>query len=225
MVILFAIVNLPTVNLILIHKKQIPNNMKIQKSFYLALFVGLILSSCGNGGGNTAPVSANLDGYTVSALQGTSASVAEKFDANGKKVENGYVINGNKSGQWTQYDKDGKIKSIVNYIDGKKNGEELKFNTRGMVEGRTSYINDVLHGISGTYKNGRPEQEVSYKNGQFDGPTRKYFRNGKLQQEIFFKDGKQHGSYKYFDEEGNVTLEYEYKNGEKVSGGIVEKQG
>lgn len=197
--------------------------MKIRNSFYLALFVAIVLSACGGGGGNAVPVSADLNGYTVTPLKGTNASIAEKFDANGKKIESGYVINGNKSGQWTQYEADGKIKFIVNYIDGLKNGDELTFNSRGQIEGRTSYKNNVLDGIYGTYKNGRPTQEVSYKDGQFDGPTRKYFTNGKLQQEIFFKNGKQHGTYKYFDEEGNVTLEYEYKNGEKVSGGIVEK--
>ena len=103
------------------------------------------------------------------------------------------------------------------------NGEELKFNSRGMLEGRNSYKNNILDGLSGTYKNGRPVQEISYKNGQYDGATKKYFNNGKIQQEINFKNGKQHGVFKYFDEEGNVTLEYLYKNGEKVSGGIVEK--
>lgn len=196
--------------------------MKIQKSIFLAFLMALMLSACG-GGGSAVPVSANLEGYTVTQLKGTNASVAEKYDANGKKVESGYVINGNKSGQWTRYDADGKIRFVVNYIDGLKNGDELSFNTRGQIENRTSYRNDVLDGIAGTYKNGRPTQEVSYKDGQFDGPTRKYFNNGKLQQEINFKNGKQHGAYKYFDEEGNITLEYEYKNGEKVSGGIVEK--
>ena len=194
--------------------------MKFQKGLYLALAVSIVLSACG-GGESAVPVAANLQGYIVSPLKGTNASVAEKFDANGNKIESGYVINGNKSGQWTQYDADGKIRFVVNYIDGLKNGDELSFNTRGQIEARTSYRNDKLDGISGTYKSGRPTQEVSYKNGQYDGPTRKYFSNGKIQQEIFFKDGKQHGSFKYFDEEGNVTLEYEYKNGEKVSGGIV----
>ncbi len=196
--------------------------MKFQKNLYLSFVVAILLSACG-GGGSAIPVAANLDGYTVNPLNGTNASVAEKFDTNGNKVESGYVINGNKSGQWTRYDADGKIRFVVNYIDGLKNGDELSFNTRGQIENRTSYINDILDGISGTYKGGRPTQEISYKNGQYDGPTRKYFRNGKLQQEIYFKDGKQHGTFKYFDEEGNVTLEYEYKNGEKVSGGIVEK--
>jgi len=196
--------------------------MKIQKSLCLAFVITLMLSACG-GGGSAVPVSANLEGYTVSPLKGTNASIAEKFDPNGNKVESGYVINGNKSGQWTRYDADGKIRFVVNYIDGLKNGDEVSFNIRGQIEARTSYRNDQLDGIAGTYKSGRPTQEVSYKNGQYDGPTKKYFPNGKIQQEINFKDGKQHGMFKYFDEEGNVTLEYEYKNGEKVSGGIVEK--
>ncbi len=196
--------------------------MKIQKSLCLAIVITVMLSACGSGG-TAVPVAANLDGYTVSPLKGTNASVAEKFDANGNKVESGYVINGNKSGQWTRYDADGKIRFVVNYIDGLKNGDELSFNTRGQIEARTSYRNDQLDGISGTYKSGRPTQEISYRNGQYDGPTKKYFPNGKIQQEINFKDGKQHGMFKYFDEEGNVTLEYEYKNGEKISGGIVDK--
>ncbi|MEM9547127.1 MAG: toxin-antitoxin system YwqK family antitoxin [Bacteroidota bacterium] len=197
--------------------------MNFGKSFLIATVAALILSACGGGGSSATPVAANLVGYAVIPLAGTSASIAEKYDADGNKVESGFVVNGMKNGQWTQYDADGKIRFVVNYIDGLKNGDELSFNTRGQIEARTSYKNDQLHGISGTYKSGRPTQEVSYKDGQFDGPTRKYFRDGKLQQEIYFKNGKQHGSFKYFDEEGNVTLEYEYKNGEKVSGGIVEK--
>ena len=103
--------------------------MKIQKSIILAFVVAIALSACGDGG-STVPASANLDGYTVSKLKGTNASIAEKFDVNGNKTESGYVINGNKSGQWTRYDADGKIRFVSNYIDGFKNGDELSFNTR-----------------------------------------------------------------------------------------------
>jgi len=197
--------------------------MSFQKSLYLAFVVAIFLSACGNGGGSAGPIAVDLSEYTISPLGGTDASIAEKYDANGNVLESGFVINGKKGGQWTTYDVDGKIRSIVNYIDGLKNGDELSFNTRGQIEARASYKNNVLDGISGTYKSGRPTQEIMYKDGQYHGPTRKYFRNGKLQQEINFKNGKQHGAFKYYDEEGNVTLEYEYKNGEKVSGGIVEK--
>jgi len=195
--------------------------MKIQLSFVLALFCALVITACG-GGGSSQPVPADLNGYSVNDLPGTNASIAQKMGAEGKLAESGYIIGGNKSGQWTTYDKDGKIKSIVNYIDGKKNGEELVFSSRGQIETKNSYKNDVLDGLAGTYKNGRPTQEVTYKDGQFHGPTFKYFRNGKMQQEINFKNGKQDGKFKYFDEEGKVTLEYDYKNGEKISGGIVE---
>jgi len=122
--------------------------MKIQKSFYLAFVVAIVLTACG-GEEMVVPVSADLEGYSVTALKGTNAAVAEKYDANGKKIESGYVINGNKNGQWTQYDADGKIRFIVNYIDGLKNGDELAFNTRGQIESRTSYRNNALDGISG----------------------------------------------------------------------------
>ncbi len=196
--------------------------MKIQLSFALAIICAMFITACG-GGGSSQPISADMTGYTVSDLEGTNASGAQKFNAAGVVIENGYIIAGNKSGQWSTYGDDGRISSVANYIDGMKNGEELNFNNRGMLEGKTSYKNNKLHGLSGTYKNGRPVQEISYKDGQFDGSTKKYFNNGKIQQEINFKNGKQDGVFKYFDEEGNVTLEYMYKNGEKVSGGIVEK--
>ena len=197
--------------------------MKIQLSFALAIICAMFITACGGGGGSSQSVSADLAGYTVSDLKGTSASVAQKFNSAGKVIENGYVVDGNKSGQWSTYDNEGRISSVVNYIEGMKSGEELNFNSRGMLESKTSHRNNKLDGLAGTYKNGRPVQEVSYKDGQFDGPTKKYFNNGKIQQEINFKNGKQDGSFKYYDEEGNVTLEYMYKNGEKVSGGIVEK--
>ncbi|MFT6338385.1 MAG: antitoxin component YwqK of YwqJK toxin-antitoxin module [Saprospiraceae bacterium] len=196
--------------------------MKIQLSFFLAIISAMLITACG-GGGASQPIPADLAGYIVNDLKGTNAAVAQKFNPTGLLIENGYLIGGNKSGQWSTYDTDGRISSVVNYIEGKKNGEELKLNSRGMLEGRNSYKNNSLDGLSGTYKNGRPVQEISYKNGQFDGATKKYFKNGKIQQEINFKKGKQHGVFKYFNEEGDVTLEYMYKNGEKVSGGIVEK--
>lgn len=196
--------------------------MKTQLIFALAIICTMLIIACG-GGGTSQPIPADLAGYTVNDLEGTNAAVAQKFNQSGLVIENGYIIGGNKSGQWSTYDNDGRISSVSNFIEGKMTGEELKFNSRGMLEGKNSYKNNILDGLSGTYKNGRPVQEISYKNGQFDGATKKYFNNGKIQQEINFKNGKQHGVFKYFDEDGNVTLEYMYKNGEKVSGGIVKK--
>ena len=57
--------------------------MKIQKTFYLAFIVAMVLTACGDK--MVVPVSADLVGYTVTPLKGTNASVAEKYDTNGKK--------------------------------------------------------------------------------------------------------------------------------------------
>lgn len=194
--------------------------MKIQMSFVLALVCALIISACG-GSGSSKPIPADLTGFTMSDIAGTNTSIAQKVNASGLVIESGYVVNGNRNGQWATYDEEGKILTLCNYVDGKKSGEDLKFSKRGQIEVRTAYLNNQLNGIVGTYKNGRPVQEVSYKDGMLDGPTYKYFNNGKLQQEINYKNNKQDGAFKYFDEDGKVTLEYMYKNGEKVSGGIV----
>jgi len=195
--------------------------MKTAYNLFFALVVGIVLSSCG-GNQSTDVKSASLTGYSLTDL-GNGASKAVKKDGNGLVVEEGYVINGVKNGQWTSYDEGGKIYAVTNYINGKKNGKELIFNKRFQVETMVSYTDDQYDGIYGEYKNGRPEQEVSYKMGQFDGPTRMYFKTGKLQKEVNFKDGKQHGDYRFYDEEGNITVQYKYRDGNKISGGIVKQ--
>ena len=90
--------------------------MKTQLSFVLAIICAMLITACG-GGGTSQPVPADLAGYTVNDLQGTSAAVAQKFNENGGLIESGYIIGGNKTGQWSTYDDDGRISSVVNYID------------------------------------------------------------------------------------------------------------
>ena len=145
--------------------------MKTQLTFMLAIISAMIITACGGGGGTTQSVPADLSGYTVNDLSGTNAAVAQKLGADGKATEQGYLIGGQKSGQWTTFDADGRISTLTNYIAGMKNGVELKFNSRGMIEAMTSFKNNKLDGLSGTYKNGRPLQEVSYKNGEYDNYT------------------------------------------------------
>jgi len=184
----------------------------------LFIFTVLALFSCQS---NT-PVPSNLAGYDSITIPGSESVKVVKQGDDGKVVETGYILNGNKHGIWTTYSPENKIKTIANYIDGKKNGTYLELSSRGQIELLITYTNDEYDGPYGKYKFGRATEDMVYVKGQLDGEFKTYFNNGKIQKLVTFKNGKQDGPLKYYDEEGNVTLEYMYKNGNKVSGGIVE---
>ncbi len=187
----------------------------------------IILFGCGNsGGGPAAP--ANLTGFEMGNIPGSSIQKAVKKNGNGQLVEEGYVLDGKKSGTWTSYhlgEEIIRVKSISNYAAGKKNGLHMEFSNRGQLELHANYLNDVLDGQSLKFKFGtRVEEESNYKNGKLHGTYKMYHGNGKTQKEINYKDGVQHGAFRYYNEEEQMTLEYEYKDGEKVSGGIVKPE-
>ncbi len=165
----------------------------------------------------------DLKGYETESISG-NAQFATYRDQNGFLIAKGQVLDGVRTGTWVTYhDQSNKIKTITNYINGIKNGIQVTLNDRGQIESSTEYKNDVLHGMTVTYKFGRPIEETSYKDGVLDGPFAIY-NNGKIQRRGAFKDGKQHGTLEYFDDKGNLTLKYEYKDGEKISGGIVKPE-
>ncbi len=182
----------------------------------------LTLLACGGGGSMTGP-QYDLKSYDTEDIGG-GAKLVSYQDAEQYFLAQGTVIGGVRNGAWTTFHPNSnKIKSITNYVNGVKNGVEITMNDRGQIESMAFYKNDVLHGVKGNYKFGRPTDETTYQDGKVSGPFAVYNSKAQLQKKGSFKDGKQHGLLQFFDEEGNMTLEYEYKDGEKIRGGIVEK--
>ena len=172
--------------------------------------------------------SANLEGYETETVKGTNITKAMKRNAAGEIIELGYVSNGKRNGMWMTYyegDNAGKIKTVASYSDGILSGPYLELSNRGQIETEVNYSNNKYNGKYATYKFGRMTKEVNYTDNELDGVTREYDNKGNVQKEINYKNGKQHGLMRYYNEEGEVILEYEYNNGEKVSGGMVEKEG
>lgn len=189
--------------------------------FSLMITLGFFaLAGCGEKATTSAP-GPQVSGYDTEAIEGSSIVRASKSSGD-IVVEEGYLLDGTKTGLWVTYDADGKVTSMKNYVNGKLDGVSVVMSQREQIDEKAHYRQDVLHGLSGKYRFGRPEEELPYKNGQLDGIVRKYYQNGKIREEIGFKDGKQHGSYKYYNEDGSISLDYTYENGEKISGGIVE---
>ena len=192
----------------------------------LYLFVCLFLFSCGNGGApatSSAPPVAGLEGFTIENVAGSSIQKATMLDGSNVLIEEGHVVDGNRTGAWTSYfPKDGRVKSVTTYLNGRKNGLYLEMNDRGSVDVQSNYVDDILHGKYVKYKFGsRMEKEINYNMGKYDGAYREYHNNGKMMKEVFYKDGVQDGTFRQFNDKEQVIMEYVYKNGEKVSGGIV----
>ncbi len=141
---------------------------------------------------------------------------------NGVKRQEGFVLNGGKTGTWLTYHTDGRIKTVESYANNQLDGVQLELDQRGQVVKRAFYQAGLLHGASSTYKFGRPQEIIPYNMSIVDGTVKRYYVNGKLMEEIQFKNGKQDGYYRHYNEQEQMDLEYVYKNGEKVSGGMVD---
>ena len=186
------------------------------------LILSLVIFSCQQGNTDSPQITTSpdpaLEGFEITDIPGTNYQKAVKKDEAGTVLEEGQLINGQRTGTWITYHGGQPFpKSLITYTGGLANGPYFEFNNRGQVEMKASYLNNKLDGPWATYKFGRPMNTANYKNGELDGIYVEYATGtGKPKKEIGYKEGKMHGRYIYFDEEGNVTLEYMYKNGEKV---------
>ena len=197
----------------------------MNKGFTLIL-LSFLLYACGGEAPQLSSNASTFDatGFKMEPIPGTNAQWALKVDADGNRLEEGAVVNGQKEGTWTTYHSEKKYPSkIANFVNGKYNGPYWEMNDRGQLTLKAAYRNNKLHGPWASYGFSRLEVETEYKNGELHGVYKEYNKsNGKLQKEINYRDGKQHGLYRFYNEQGEITVEYEYNNGEKVSGGIVQ---
>lgn len=207
-------------------------NPVAMKDFQLLVLMVLLLSSfaCNSSGSAedglaTEPIETfDPEAYLVEEVPGSAFQRAERMEANGSLLEEGYLEDGVRQGTWVVYHPNSVVpKQVISYVDGKYNGIYLEFNNRGYLELRANYKNNLLHGPWAKYRFGRPTHEAHYTEGKLDGVYREYIMNtGKLTKEISYKNGVMDGPYRYYNEDGNVTLEYEYRNGEKVGGGEID---
>ncbi len=194
----------------------------------LAILLICLLNSCQQDvTDNTSPSDVgamDLSGYETEELPNGVLRALRK-DNNGLVKEEGYIVNGKKSGIWTTYIED-RAESITSYVGGILNGKTFMFDHRRQIIEEKTYVDGKLHGKQGTYKFGRPKLEEYYVRDTRHGPYRKYFESGKdqgkISQSVDYVNGKIDGKVRHFNGDGEVTVEYNYKNGEKISGGIVE---
>lgn len=200
--------------------------MYLKVVFFLlfSLFMGCDATEKNNGSDvNSGVAKAVLAGFSEEKLPGSDLTyVCRKF-SDGGIIEEGYVQNGVKTGNWILYHSDTRhMKTMNNYLKGKLNGPQYEYNRRGNVDLRTTYQNGELSGLYIEYSNGRLKKEITYKNGKINGYIKEFNNREKLFRFTEYQDNALHGKAITYNEEGKIIMEYLYKNGKKISGGLVE---
>ncbi|MDX1684641.1 MAG: hypothetical protein R3275_05345 [Saprospiraceae bacterium] len=184
-------------------------------------FTLLMLLSCGQ---NETTVKGDWSKYEIESVPHSDHKKAMLKNTSGEIIQEGFIKNGVRDGQWTYYNpQQNYITKVEHYINGRLNGVALELNRRHELETRSHYKGGQRHGYYVKYHRSRPKTEAYYKDGQLHGRMTKYHDySDQIMSEAEYRNGQQHGIYRYYDEQGNITLDYLYENGKKVRGGIVE---
>lgn len=191
---------------------------------FILLLTTVLFFACGEPAEPAATVATTGDftGYEIAKVAGSEFEKATKKNGQtGQVIEDGFILNGRKTGTWTTYHSTSNLTvyTATNYVDGKREGLYFEAEKNNRVKSIGSFSNDVKHGKWITYNFSRREVEQDYKNGKLHGFSRTFYKTGKdgqVKEEIEFDNGVQHGSYRYYKEDGTITMDYVYKNGEII---------
>jgi hypothetical protein len=88
--------------------------------------------------------------------------------------------------------------------------------TKKLSDGTYDSIVPIENGVSKAYyKNGKLKLEITFKNGKYDGPAKKYYPTGTCQAVFKYKDGIKNGTETIYYESGKPYLVSTYVNGKK----------
>ncbi|MDQ3016776.1 MAG: hypothetical protein M3R25_08705, partial [Bacteroidota bacterium] len=154
----------------------------------------------------------DMSGFILTDISGSNIKHATRKDPVGQLVNEGFILDDKKTGQWVEYSNEGYITSVSNFVNGWLEGPAMKYSPRGQIEEQNNYHLGKFEGTQIAYKYGKILKTSPYLNGNLDGIVKMYDdKTFKLRQEIAYKEGKQHGFFRNYDENGAVNLEYEYK--------------
>lgn len=185
----------------------------------LLLLALAVLSACSSEKEKStpAPSGSKLSGFTLVEADGIGLSRAQKSDAGGNLLEEGFVKDGSKEGTWTVFRPGlGFPQSVASYVGGKLNGPYIEFNEENKITLLANYENNLLHGKWFRYQYGELAFSAEYRRGKLHGLYKEYRGQGKVAKEISYTDGELDGPYRFFDDRGNVVLEYAYRKGKKI---------
>lgn len=104
---------------------------------------------------NTVASSDELKHMQLENIPGSDIQFAHQADSAGTAIQEGYVLNGKKTGEWISYTPDGDIQIINHYVDNQLEGTQLQMGFRNQVDLKSTYRSGQLNGPWVRYKFGK----------------------------------------------------------------------
>lgn len=150
-----------------------------------------------------------------------------EYYENGRKKNEGQMINGKKNGKWKFWYEDGTIMAIESYKNGILDGLSEFFYENGQLKDSASYnMGKVIGQVKAWHENGQLNSIVTYDDkGKMNGLTWIWQENGILLQEGCFKNDQMDGEWKdYYYSSGRIRMKHHYINGKQVGKWIYFRQ-
>lgn len=149
--------------------------------------------------------------------------VYREYYPSGQLFIDGRFAKGRQDGEWTYYHPNGELNRKVVYADGQLNGAWEVHRADGSLAAKRSFAKGQRDGEWIIYdETGKlPIREEHYLLGKQDGVWKTWFPDGKLRQEISFKDGVKQGPSKEWNENGEIRAEINYVNNKPDGTAIV----
>lgn len=131
----------------------------------------------------------------------------QKFNQEGKRVEEAYYMRDTLNGPRVLYYPQGDTLSVEMYRMGRFEGAYRAYYENGQLQLSGMYVNNEMSGAwRKYYDTGELMEVVTMKANLENGPFVEYFRNGKLKAEGSYLDGPyEHELLKLYNEEGELV--------------------
>ena len=136
----------------------------------------------------------------------------------------GYYVNDEKQGLWTEYDKDGILHSTQYYTDDREDGTYKQYTNEGILEYTEEWeYGEQLNSID-YYPNGKIQGIEQWEYGVKNGIAESFYETGELKEKCNFKDNELDGPYFSYDKAGNIIEHEIYSAGNLVKDILKEKE-
>lgn len=128
----------------------------------------------------------------VEMKDGKKNGYAKEFYRNGKLKRLQFYLNDTLNDSSIYFHSNGQISNLQFFKNKRKHGAWKDFNKEGKLVKEMNFENDLLNGICTqyTYRTGRIQTKIYYKNGDKDGLEEQYYPNGKPKSKAFYKDDR-----------------------------------
>ena len=185
-----------------------------------AIIAGIVLLSAASASG-LQEWSAN--GALTASIKAETSSTPNRIlvrHPSGKKLCEGYIQDGRRTGVWLWYYENGVIRATGEYRDGRRTGRWIWRYPSNVKQAEGHFVDDAFNGLwTWWHPNGVFWSQGSFKAGALDGRWVNWYDTGRKKMEGHYKDGKMQGRFYLWHAPGKGVGRYLAKGELNESGG------